>query len=331
MNNYTFTVFTPTFNRAHTLFRVYESLRNQTYKDFEWLIVDDGSDDNTYELVKNWKEEADFPIHYFWQENRGKHIAFNKGVKEAKGEFFLPLDSDDACVPEALERFKYYWDSIPKDKKNYYTGVCALCKDQYGNLIGNPFPYNPTDSDSLEIYYKFKIRGEKWGFNRTEILKCFPFPEDENMKFILEGFIWYKIAKFYKTRFVNEILRIYYIQDSKDSDQLSRSLGDIRETIKKKYAIGASIYYEFLLNNNINWFKFKPIEFFIYGINSVRFSLHSRRKFKNILQGVKTLKGKIIILITLPIAMFIYFCESKNIFIINKINRKLRNLLKVIK
>src|SRR5437762_2817315 len=96
-----FTVFTPTYNRAGTLPRVYESLKAQTFRDFEWIIVDDGSADSTQELVQSWIGDLDFPIRYFRQQNQGKHVAVNLGVKEARGEFFLNLDSDDACVPEA--------------------------------------------------------------------------------------------------------------------------------------------------------------------------------------------------------------------------------------
>ena len=90
-----FTVFTPTFNRAHTLGRVYASLRAQTYTDFEWLIVDDGSTDGTEELVRGWMAEAPFPLRYLTQVHGHKKAAFNRGVREANGELFVALDSDD--------------------------------------------------------------------------------------------------------------------------------------------------------------------------------------------------------------------------------------------
>lgn len=179
---YTFTVFTPTFNRAHTLHRAYESLKAQTFRDFEWLIVDDGSNDNTKALVEKWQMEASFPIRYIFQENQGKHVAFNHGVELAEGELFLTFDSDDACVPVALERFKYHWDNIPLNEQNNFSAVTALCKDQKGTLVGDKFPLDITDSDSLEIRYKYKVKGEKWGFHRTDILKQFPFPDFENIK-----------------------------------------------------------------------------------------------------------------------------------------------------
>src|SRR5690242_19362698 len=101
-----FTVFTPTYNRAHTIERVYRSLCTQNCRDFEWLVVDDGSTDGTEALIRQWQHEAEFPIRYFWQPNAGKHVAMNRGVAEASGSLFLTLDSDDACVPWALERLR---------------------------------------------------------------------------------------------------------------------------------------------------------------------------------------------------------------------------------
>ncbi len=108
-----FTVFTPTYNRAHTLHRVFGSLCAQTLRDFEWLVVDDGSTDDTAALIAGWATAADFPIRYFRQDHSGKHIAHNLAVREARGQFFMSLNSDDACVPQALERIAYHWTTIP--------------------------------------------------------------------------------------------------------------------------------------------------------------------------------------------------------------------------
>src|SRR5207237_1817583 len=105
-----FTVFTATFNRAHTLPRVYDSLRVQTLTDFEWLVVDDGSTDGTRELVAGWAAQPAFPIRYFHQENSGKHVAENVAVREAHGRFTATLDSDDWYAPDALESSLAAWE-----------------------------------------------------------------------------------------------------------------------------------------------------------------------------------------------------------------------------
>ena len=106
-----FTVLTPTYNRAHLLPVLYQSLCAQTFRDFEWVIVDDGSMDGTRELVTSWKPF--FPIRYTWKPNGGMHTALNVGTRDAQGEFITQVDSDDYCVPHALERFDNRWRQIP--------------------------------------------------------------------------------------------------------------------------------------------------------------------------------------------------------------------------
>src|SRR3954466_3782814 len=102
---YTYTVFTPSYNRAHLLPRVYESLEKQTFRDFEWLVVDDGSKDNTAQVIKELAAKASFPVRYVAKPNGGKPTAVNRGAQEAQGRLITILDSDDWFKPEALERF----------------------------------------------------------------------------------------------------------------------------------------------------------------------------------------------------------------------------------
>ena len=109
-----FTIFTPTYNRAHTLPRVYESLLAQTFRDFEWLIVDDGSSDDTRELIGTWRQDGKISIQYHYQENQGKHFAHNLALQHARGNLFTVLDSDDECLPGALDLFASQWDEIQK-------------------------------------------------------------------------------------------------------------------------------------------------------------------------------------------------------------------------
>ena len=310
-----FTVFTPTFNRAHTLPRLYESLKRQTYRDFEWVIVDDGSTDSTCELVKKWRDESEFLIRYFYQANKGKHVAFNRGVQEAQGEFFLPIDSDDACMPHALERFKFYWDSLPSSKKEYFSGVCALCQDQDMKLIGNKFPFDVTDSNSLEINYRYKVRGDKWGFQCTEVLRRYPFPEIDGVRFIPEGIVWNAIAKYYKIRFINEILLNVYRCDAPDgSDQLTQYL----KTYPIIYARGCSFYYMSCLNENIDWFRYAPLEFIRAAVHYTRFFLHSGLKITEAIGKIRSTLGKLLCIVTIPLGGALYASEKRNVNLIHK-------------
>ncbi|MEM9510616.1 MAG: glycosyltransferase family A protein [Cyanobacteria bacterium P01_E01_bin.35] len=300
-HQYTFTVFTATYNRAHTLSRVFESLQKQdNYHDFEWLIVDDGSTDNTGDLVKQWQQKSMFPIRYFYQENRGKHTAFNRGVREAKGELFLNFDSDDSCVPQALSRFKFHWNAIPEAQRQDFTGVTCLCMDEQEKIVGSRFPFDPTDSDCLEIFYKYKVRGDKWGFHRREVLLKYPFPEitdhhGRRITHIPENIVWKSISRKYKTRFVNEPLRTYF----SGSDQITKSpLG--------KNAFGCALENNTILNTDLDYFWFAPKKFLYSAIHYSRFSFHIGRSLKEQIEKLNTIGARILWLFGLPIGYLVY-------------------------
>jgi glycosyltransferase involved in cell wall biosynthesis len=294
---YTFTVFTPSYNRAHTLDRVYQSLKGQTYRDFEWLIVDDGSTDNTRQIVEQWQQENIFPIRYVYQDNGHKHIAFSRGVREANGELFLTLDSDDSCEPQALERFKYHWDAIPSNQQAKFSAVTCLCKTIDGNIIGDPFPTNPTDSNSLEIRYRFKVKGEKWGFHRTDVLRGISFYEQMKGFHVPESIFWNQIAVKYQTRFVNEALRIY--QD--DQESIIRNSDN-----PSKSASGLHLQYLNVLNQEMAWFRFDPLQFIRSAVHYTRFSFHLGNKIDRQIGDLQPLSSKVLGSIALPLGYLAY-------------------------
>jgi len=296
-----FTVFTPTYNRRHTLNRVYESLCMQTFKRFEWVIVDDGSEDNTEELVSQWQKGSWFPIRYFFQNNQGKHIAFNRGVTEARGQYFLPLDSDDSCFPDALMKLYKHWMDIPNEQKEIFSAVTGLCVDQNGNLVGDKFPKDMVDSDSLEMHYKYKVRGEKWGFQRTDVLKKFTFPNLSGEKFVPESVVWYAIAREYKTRFINEPLRIYWVGAS---DQLTQNKNPGR------FAKGHAFWKLQVLNNELDYFWYDPWNFIKSSVNFVRFSFHSKDNLKR--QANLVNRGAFLLwFVTVPFGYFVYINDKR--------------------
>jgi glycosyltransferase involved in cell wall biosynthesis len=256
-----FTVFTAAYNRAPKLKRPFSSLETQTYRNFEWLLVDDGSKDNTVDLIAKWAAGSSFPIRYFSQEHRGLHWAFNRGVEEARGEFLLPLDSDDALEPQAMERLLYHWESIPQAERRRFSGVCCLCRDETGRLIGDPFPRDVMDSDSLEITYRYRVRGQKGGFHRLDVMREFPFDETAHMGCNP----WRRIARKYKMRFVNEVLEIYY-QDSPE-ESLARSPKRLRPVTGLYRTLE-------ILNREIDYMKFWPAEFYRTAMRYTRYSFH---------------------------------------------------------
>ena len=263
---YTFTVFTPTFNRAHTLHRVYQSLTPQTFRDFEWLVVDDGSTDNTRSLVSRWQDEADFTIRYYWQENAGLQSAWNLGAELAEGELFLKLDSDDECVPHALERLKYHWDRIPEVARRGFVGVTALVRRPDNELEGTPFPHSPLDSTALEIR-RYKVAGDKWGFLRTTVVRRYPFPIIEGERFVPDSLVWNRMAARYRTRFVNEVLLTYYPSPDSLTSPLPRVLSP-RGT--------AQFYREFVRSR-----AFLPTSTLLRAYaNRVRYGLHAGEQLR---------------------------------------------------
>lgn len=300
---YTFTVFTPTFNRARTLHRVYESLSAQTYRDFEWLVVDDGSSDDTRKLIETWEQQARFPLRYLYQPNQGKHVAFNRGVREARGELFLCLDSDDGCVPEALARLKYHWDRIPFAQRQRFSAVTVLSIDELGDLDGSKFPQDITDSDSLEIRYRYKVRGEKWGFQRTDVLRKFPFPEPKNARFVIEAIVWRAIARQFKTRYVNEALRIYYCHDAGQSERLVNAPAVL-------HAESTRLYLREVLVHDLNWFRFAPLAFIRDAAKYGRFALNC--SISPLAQAVELqyFGARLLWFVTLPIA-YLYHLRDR--------------------
>ncbi len=198
------TVFTPTYNRAKLLPRLFESLCAQTCMDFEWLIVDDGSTDNTEEVVGSFIKtpKQSFPMQYIKKENGGKHTAINLGVKEAKGELFLIADSDDTLPPQSIDTIIRNFISIKND--NSFAGVCGYMKHSNGSIIGNPLLN--IDASSIEIRGKFRIHGDMLEVFKTNILKQFPFPEISNEHFCPEVLVWNRIAQKYKLRVFAEAI-----------------------------------------------------------------------------------------------------------------------------
>lgn len=263
-----FTVCTPTFNRAHTLERVFDSLVTQTLRDFEWLVVDDGSSDDTEALINRLASISDFQIRYSYQENQGKHIAVNNGVLLAQGEYFLIADSDDSFPANALGQMAEAFDTIPPNVRIEFTGVTGLCADENGVVVGDKFPTDIFDSTPMEVIYRHGVQGEKWGFHKTAVLKQFPFPNLEGLKFVPEGLVWSAIGHRYKTRYINKIVRNYQ-QDA--GNQLTKQSTRDRSLVRETYAA--------ILNSDHDYLLVAPFKFAKLAIQGARYSFHQSDSF----------------------------------------------------
>lgn len=300
--SHTFTVFTPTFNRATTLHRVFESLSKQTFTDFEWLIVDDGSTDDTEMVVQAWATSATFPIRYIRAAHGGKHIAFNRGVREARGLLFLSMDSDDACVPESLERFWFHWTQIPEDNRSRYSSVTALVNDEHGALVGTEYPAPIFDSNALDLRFRYRVAGDKWGFQRTDVLRMFPFPEVKGVNYVPEILAWYPIARRFQTRFVNERLLIYF---QAGTDRLS--VGQVTP----RDAIAMRLGQQALLDDYLDYAIRSPRDMLKAVVNYSRFGLAAGAGLRGSVSGMHTWHGRLLVALGVPVGVALHLRDRR--------------------
>lgn len=200
----TLTIFTPAYNRAHTLPRTYESLLAQSCKDFVWLIVDDGSRDNTGELVRAWQEKDNgFEIRYIYKENGGMHTAHNTAYENIDTELNTCIDSDDCLAPGAVEKILRKWESV---RNRGYAGIIALDSDMEGNIIGQGFPEGLTET-TLMGYYAAGGSGDKKLIYRTDVINRYPrYPVFEGEKYVCISSLYTLIDQDYLLAVLPEVI-----------------------------------------------------------------------------------------------------------------------------
>lgn len=261
------TVFTSTYNRACLLPRLYESLKKVVFKDFEWLIVDDGSIDGTRGLVDGWIKEKIIDIRYYYQENGGKHRAINKGAQLAKGEFFFIVDSDDTLPVDSLEIVNKWIDTVRDDEA--FAGVCGVKRDITGQ-DHSEFRFEVMDLTPFEIGEI--TREDKAEVVKTQILRNYPFPDIEGEKFCAEGLVWNRIGRRYKLRYFNEVIYNYeYLNDGLTFNSLlnrrkspTYAVMVYREqlpylcSMKRKLKVSCNYWRFFWLAKKISWSERLP-------------------------------------------------------------------------
>lgn len=211
-----FTVFTCTYNRAHTLADCYESLLSQQPLDpahagpdaFEWIVVDDGSSDGTRGLVEGWIADNRLSIRYIYQKNQGKHVASNQAIDAARGYAILSYDSDDILFPEALRVLYTVWNGIDPEIRATLKGATARYVDSStGKLLGDPVPGDPFIVSSTDMRFRHHIDGDMLGFNLTEIMRRHKFPVfDGAARYCPESIVWFEMAREYREAVVNTLI-----------------------------------------------------------------------------------------------------------------------------
>ena len=209
------TVITPVFNRPNELVRAMNSIKNQTYNDFEYIIINDGSTIDLDSYVKDFILTVKFPVCYIKKNNGGVHTARNLGISYARGEMIANCDSDDELLPNALEILIGYWDKIDPNKKQNYREICARVIDENGIPQGKKFP----DNINILPWRKAqkiskKTHGEHYGFWRRDTLLECPWPEPEGITFVTESLVWKKLSTKYRSYFINDPVRCYHLENA---------------------------------------------------------------------------------------------------------------------
>lgn len=225
------TIITPIYNRSKTIKRALSSVEKQSYKEFEYILVDDGSTDNIDSIIEHFILTTSIPTMYIKKSNGGVHTARNIGVKHARGFLCCFLDSDDEFVENGIQLLVNAWKEIPNGKEPEYFEVKARCIDENGMEIGKRFPVNMNEMkwDDIKIIYE-SISAEHCGIRKTSILKANPWPEPDGIKFVGENIIWYRLRNTYKTWVSNECVQVYHTEGS---DHLAPELNTKKKSIQQ--------------------------------------------------------------------------------------------------
>ena len=248
------TILTPTFNRGGGLQSLWDSLQKQTVKDFEWLVVDDGSTDGTKDLITQLQEKSDFPIRYIYKNNGGKHTALNVGIQTICSELTFIVDSDDCVTDDAVE-------SILKIHKKYRSqnnicGYAFLRAFPDGKVNGKKFDVD----EKIGSYIDVRVNGDDTGADKAEVfkthcLKEFPFPEYPNEKFLGEDLVWVRMARKYEMVHINKAIYVgNYLEDGLTNNRRKHNIASpvgcmhraeefMESDLKTRYRIKGGLQY----------------------------------------------------------------------------------------
>ena len=282
----TLTVFTPSYNRAYILHKCYESLKRQSNKDFLWLIIDDGSTDNTKELVDSWIAENLIEIRYHYQNNQGMHGAHNTAYKLIDTELNVCIDSDDYMPDGAVENIINFWK---KNKRDDLAGIIALDAYEDGNVIGQKFPEDMKETTLFEVNNIHKIPGDKKLVYRSELTKEYPYPLFEGERYVGLAYKYYKLDEKYKLLTLNKVVCIVeYLEDGSSKNMLRQ----YRTNPK-----GFAFYRIENMKNSKASLKFKIKE----NIHYVSSSLISKNK-----KFIKESPCKLLTIVAIPLGIALY-------------------------
>lgn len=295
------TIITPTYNRAKTLPKVFESLLKQSFKDFLWIILDDGSIDNTSEVVAQFQiQNPFFEIIYHQDKNRHKFLTVLGGIQMVETPYFIILDSDDTYPENSLEILINEAEKITNHDE--FVGIMGLSADEDGNVVGDQYPNNGFDGSIFEMRYRYKVKGDKNGIFFTKTyhreISGKDFSKYEGKGYIPQSVIFNEYdAKGIKTRFINKVVR-FYLKDENDTASVSNT----RWSGKNLFGL-AEGHLSFLNSYGNQLFSY-PIPLLRNLIGYQIYALKSRRKISTITNEIKNPIINILGLFCLPISYF---------------------------
>jgi glycosyltransferase involved in cell wall biosynthesis len=283
------TIFTPTYNRGYILPRTYKSLLKQNNMDFEWVIIDDGSEDNTKELVQSWIQDESICIKYLYQENQGRYCAFNNGKHLFDGELVVFLDSDDYLLDDAISKII---DVMSLQEFQNCSGILGYLEGSDGNIIGTEFPETIDKERLFVLYDKYRMTGDKFISLKNNLIQKYSYPYFDGEKFTGDSIVFNRINDEFPMFLMREKLEHReYINDGLTNNRINHHINSPNGM--------AEHYLDALIHEKYN--KFNMMK---HSIGYIAFSKLSNRSNQKIL---KAISGKAITILLYPVGVIYYF------------------------
>lgn len=221
-----FTILTRVYNRPDTIERAMNSVEGQTFRDIEYILVDDGSTISNDNEIHAYMKNSSLPVMYAKKANGGPHTASNLGIELARGEMLIILDTDDELLPDACKKFYETWQNIPVEKRDEYCEIRAQCVDINGELTGKPFPPDINELPREQAIKYFSIAsGEQTNCNVIKLLKANRWPEPEGVTSPGETIVWLRLEHTYLSWGINDVVRVYHMEGDEHASGLMKKRG----------------------------------------------------------------------------------------------------------
>ena len=294
------TVITSVYNRRELLLRAMKSVDNQSYKNIEYIVVNNGSSANIDDVVKDFMKQATIPVMYIKRSTGiGPHTGKNSAFRRARGEYLSMLDSDDEFLPNAVQVLVNTWGEIPIEHRHEYREVVAQCIDEHGNRVGKPFPKNINSCSKKEAQKIWNSRGlhvEHMNLHVTQLLKDNMFPEPDGVSFVVDSIaIWLKLSKLHKSFFINDCLKVYYMDTPDSISNVEIDKITIQHCINMlwadKYILNHWFEYEYCFND-----RFKKVLHYCIFANILKMK-NSYPDFDWVGEKIKGVKNNVLLII----------------------------------